>query len=126
MARGESDVPCRGCGRIVWFARKSAGDVVVLTFLPGLMLGAENGDRLNEVVAALEGSRAAVCNLTHLRLVTSTFLGMLAALQDRVRQAGGAIKLCGVSPDAYKSFQVARLNEVLEIHDTEQAAIDSF
>ena len=83
------DLPCSGCGKLLWFLRKRVNGVVVLTFLPGLLSGSESEGRLEEVVAATDGSTRVVLNLSHLRFVSSLFLGMMAGLRAGWPQRAG-------------------------------------
>jgi len=122
----EGDVPCANCGQFVWFAKKSIGDVAVLTFLPGLMSGSESAGRVEEVIAAIGESSRLVLNLTHMNIISSEFLGMLLALRQEVLRASGKLKLCGLPPDSLDVFKVTKFDTVFDICDDVPAALKSF
>lgn len=42
------DVPCRQCGRVLWFVRRTVGDAVILTFLPGSTVNSESLERVEK------------------------------------------------------------------------------
>ncbi len=119
------DVPCQQCGRVLWFVRKMAGDAVVLTFLPGLMVGSESLERINEVSSAIGGSPRVVLNLSHLDFVSSMFLGMLVVLYKRAVSAKATLRLCGVQPEALAAFKVTQLDSVFALYEDEQSALES-
>jgi len=120
------DAPCSHCGQLVWFAKKSIGDVAVLTFLPGLMSGSESAGRVEEVIAAIGESSRLVLNLTHMNIISSEFLGMLLALRQEVLRANGTLKLCGLPPDSLDVFKVTKFDTVFDICDDVPNAVRSF
>jgi anti-anti-sigma factor len=120
------DAPCPHCGEVLWFVRKTVGDVVILTFLPGLMAGSESIERVDEVVSAIGDARRVVLNLSHLHFIASMFLGMLVVLHKRVASANGTLKLCGVQPDASVVFKITKFDTIFAIYDSERPAVESF
>jgi len=120
------DAPCPGCGNLLWFLRKPVGEAVVLTFLPGLMVGSEALQRINEVTAAAGDLSRVVLDFRCLRFITSLFLGMLVTLHRRAVVAGGTLKLCGLRPEIREVFQATKLDAVFAIYDDQQSALASF
>jgi anti-anti-sigma factor len=120
------DVPCRQCGRVLWFVRKTVDDAVILTFLPGLMVGSESLERINDVSMAIGDSPRVVLNLSYLHFVASMFLGMLMVLHKRAISAKGTLKICGVQPEAMTVFKLTKLDSVLAIYQDERSALESF
>lgn len=72
------------------------------------------------------GQNQLVIDCERLSFVTSMGLGMLLRVHARARKRGGEVKLAGVQPAVAEVFRVVRLNEVMPIFPTVQAAIDSF
>jgi anti-sigma B factor antagonist len=120
------DAPCPHCGGLLWFLRKQVGDVVVLTFLPGLITGSESVHRVDEVVSAIGDARRVVLNLSHLRFVASLFLGMLVVLHKRMASSNKELRICGVQPNAAVVFGVTKLDTVFSIHEDEMTAQEGF
>jgi anti-anti-sigma factor len=120
------DAPCPQCGRVLWFVRKTVGDAVILTFLPGLMVGSESLERINEVSSAIGDFPRVVLNLSHLHFVASMFLGMLIVLHKRAVSAKGKLKICGVQPEVLAVFKATQLDSVLAICQDERSALESF
>jgi anti-anti-sigma factor len=117
------DLPCHQCGRLLWFVCRKAGSAVVLTFRPGLIVGSECTERLGEVTAAIAGAPLVVLNLSELPFMSSLFIGMLVALDRRVKAAGGRLRLCGLRPQTHEALSIAKLDTVLSICADESAAL---
>jgi anti-anti-sigma factor len=122
----QGDTPCPQCQQLLWFVRKSVDGVVVLTFLPGLMVGSESGGKADEVFSALGDSLRVVVNFSRLRLASSLFLGMMVALRRKVKAVGGNVKVCELAPVVEDSFRATQLHGLFEIYADEQAAVNSF
>ena len=119
------DALCPHCRELLWFVRKTVGDVVILTFLPGSMAESESIERVGEVVSAIGDACRVVVNLSHLRFITSMFLGMLVVLHKKVASVDGILKLCGVQPDVLEVFKVIKLDTIFSIYDSERPAVES-
>jgi anti-sigma B factor antagonist len=120
------DAPCPHCGELLWFVRKTVGDAVVLTFLPGLMSGSDSIELVDEVVSAIGGASRVVLDLSHLRFISSMFLGMVVVLHKRIVSAQGAMRICGVQREASVVFRITKLDTVFDIHPDVPVALDSF
>ena len=120
------DLPCSGCGRLLWFVRKRVNGVAVLTFLPGLLSGSESEGRLEEVVSATNGLTRVVLNLSHLRFVSSLFLGMMVGLRRRLAAVAGSLKVCGLNEKSSEAFCTAGMDRLLDLCDDEPTAIARF
>ncbi|MGD2279332.1 MAG: STAS domain-containing protein [Candidatus Omnitrophota bacterium] len=81
-------------------------------------------NELNETMIA-DGKKF-IIDLSKVGFVSSLVLATLVFFAKEVKQKGGNLKLAGVSSEAYSVFQLTQLDKVFEIHDTEQAAIESF
>jgi anti-anti-sigma factor len=123
LAAHARDVACQHCGRLLWFVRRTSGNAVILTFQPGLIVGSECTQRLGEVLAAVAGAPLVVANLSQLPFMSSLFLGMLVALDRRIKAAGNRLKLCGLRPQTAEALAVAKLDTVFKICTDEQAAL---
>jgi anti-sigma B factor antagonist len=106
--------------------RKRVGGVAVLTFLPGLLSGSESEGRLEEVVSATDGLTRVVLNLSHLRFVSSLFLGMMVGLHRKLAAIAGSLKVCGLNERSSEAFRTARLDRLIELYDDEPTAIARF
>ena len=76
-------------------------------------------------VEAAEFARL-VLNCDQLEYVSSATLGKLMTLSRLITQAGGQLKLCSLEPQFHDILRTTRLNEVFELYDNEEAALQSF
>jgi anti-anti-sigma factor len=56
----------------------------------------------------------------------SIFLAKLVSLRRRLKAAGGGLKLCQVSPNTRKIFDVCGLTPLFEFHPDRAAAVAAF
>ncbi len=119
------DFPCPHCGHVVWYLRRSIEGVTILTFLPGQMCEWESVDQVDDVIAAIGNSSRVVVNLSRLRSVSASFLGMLVRLHRRMATAQAALRICGVRRESLQVFKVTKLDRILSIHYNEQNALNS-
>ena len=86
--------------------KKEVKDGVAVIYLSGNLLGENaNGPVLEFLKEQLEGGiKKVLFNLTDLKYINSTGLGMLMTALARVRNAGGEMYLCNV-PD--RSLRIA-------------------
>lgn len=120
------DTPCPNCRHLFWFTRQPVDEVVVLTFLPGLMLASESLKRIDEVSSAIGDYSRVVLDLSHLRFISSIFLGMLIALQQRVISPNETLKICSTEPGDREVLRMTKLDKVFDVHADIQIAINSF
>jgi anti-sigma B factor antagonist len=57
------------------------------------------------------------------RYISSSMLAMLVAVQRKVRQSGGRLRLCGLGPTVRDIFSVSQLDRFFEIDDDEPSAL---
>src|SRR3989339_413519 len=104
------DFPCPQCGRLLWFLQRLEGEVVVFTFLPRSAVDRGTVEQVDDVVSAVGDVHRVVVNLSHLRLVSAFFLGMLVRLHLRMETAHVALKVCGLSRESAEVFKVTKLD----------------
>ena len=63
-----------------------------------------------------------VIDLNGIRYVTSTALGVLVALNRRVRSVGGTLVLANVGPFVQEALAVTRLDQLMEVLPAEEDA----
>jgi anti-sigma B factor antagonist len=66
-----------------------------------------------------------VLDFSSVNHMSSSALGMLITLNKRVREKGGQLRLCGIQPAIMEVFVITRLNEILQIFQTREQAIQS-
>ena len=52
--------------------------------------------------------------------------GSFVAINNKVRQRNGQLRLANIDPQIYEVFVITRLNKLFQIHDTTDDAVESF
>ena len=107
--------------------RKEVKDGVAVIYLSGNLLGENaNGPVLEYLKAQLDsGVKKVLFNLTDLKYINSTGLGMLMTALARVRNAGGAMYLCNVPELMTKILKMMKLENTFPIAESEAEAVKS-
>ena len=106
---------------------RPSGDVLVIE-LSGPTWGTLAETQLKpEVSVALGmGRRRFVIDFTSVSFITSMGLGVIVACWVSIGQAGGALRVCGLSPRVLALFAVSGVDKVLEIHPDLPSALSGF
>jgi anti-sigma B factor antagonist len=81
-------------------------------------LGAEFSDILDR-----EGCMRLLLDFRGVRYISSSMLATLAALERKVRQRGGRLRLCGLGPTLRDIFGSSHLDRLFEIDEDEQSGL---
>jgi anti-sigma B factor antagonist len=108
------------------FQERNIDGVTILTVERGLRgaLATVLKERIDELVG--EGRLYIVVNLKQVPQIDSRDIGRIIRAHLSVRQAGGRVRLCNLSERVLSALKMTRLDTVLDIHDTEQEAIEGF
>lgn len=120
------DAACPGCGHVFWFLRRDEQGIAILEALSGKISINQDIARVSGALQPETGPPRVVLNLSRLQLVSSSFMAGLIALHKSVSAAGGKLILCGLSTVVRETLNGAKLDRLLNIESTEQAALDSF
>jgi anti-sigma B factor antagonist len=103
------------------------GPVTVAT-LDGDALGGPDGSALHDALHSCPGGLPAhvVVDLSAVRHMNSSGLGMLIGSLTSVRQAGGDLRLAGASARIQTLLQVTRLLDLFQTFETADEAVASF
>ena len=85
----------------------------------------EMGDQLYSLVED-EGHKQLLLNFGNVQFLSSAALGKLINLKKKVGAVKGKLKLCCIHKDLFEVFRITRLDQVFEIYDEEQEALDKF
>ncbi len=73
--------------------------------------------------AAANGASAVVLDFSELEYMNSGGIGLLVTLLVRAQRGGGRLVATGLSEHYRQIFALTRLDEAIEIHDDEAAAV---
>lgn len=102
-------------------------DVQVIRLRGSLTLGAPVNDLRQTVDHAIKaGDSSLVLNLSDVRWVDSSGLGVLVKSLTAAKQVGGSIKLVNPSKPALQTLKMCNLLPLFEVYAEESEAIESF
>jgi anti-sigma B factor antagonist len=106
---------------------REVGSVTIVDLSGRITLG-EGSSTLRQMVRDLlaKNQRKILLNLGDINYIDSSGIGELVSGYTAVRNQGGELKLLQLTKKVHDLLQITKLYTVFEVHDSEQAAIDSF
>ena len=106
---------------------REAGKVTILD-LSGKLMGGEDADLFRDTIHALleEGKKRILVDLSEVRWVNSTGVGILITGYTTMRRNKGDLKLLNVSNKIQSILYVTKLNLIFECFDNEDEAVASY
>ncbi len=106
---------------------RQVGDVTIIDISGRVTLG-EGSSAIRETMRDLtaKGDKKLLLNLSDMSYIDSTGIGELVAGFTSASNAGGTVKLLGVTKHVKDVLQVSRLYTVFEAFDDEATALKSF
>ena len=107
---------------------KKVGDVSQIEFIDRNILDEANIQQIGEEIASIIESSPkpklliSFANVDHL---SSAALGTLITINNKVRTAGGQLRLADIDPQIYEVFVITKLNKLFQIHETSADALKS-
>ncbi len=107
--------------------KKKEVDGITVLELSGEMYGGPENMKLVDVVSELveEKKLDLVINLSKVKWISSTGLGILVSARSRFAKEGGVVKLCQPNDRVLGILQVTRLNLIFDVFESEKEAVES-
>jgi anti-sigma B factor antagonist len=105
------------------------GDVIQVEFIDRNILDEANIQMIGEEISSLIDAQPKpklLISFTNVDHLSSAALGTLITINNRIRQAGGQLRLADIDPQIYEVFVITKLNKLFEIHETSADALKSF
>jgi anti-sigma B factor antagonist len=102
---------------------RRAGEIIILSVARSLKGECEAAlrDRLDELVQ--QGHLDILIDLKACPRIDSSELGRLVRCHISLRQAGGRVRLCNLSPRVMTLMRLSKLDTVMDLFDTEGQAL---
>ena len=110
------------------FVEHKVDKVHVLT-VKGNLVQKDDTDKLQDRLLTMmesNGAKLIVIDLKHVSIISSLGIGGVIRALRTVREKAGDLKLSSVNASVKKVFDITKLNELIEIHNTSDEAIKSF
>ncbi len=105
------------------------GDVVQVEFIDRNILDEANiqaiGEEISSIIDAQPKPKLLI-SFTNVDHLSSAALGTMITINNRIRSAGGQLRLADIDPQIYEVFVITKLNKLFEIHQTSADALKSF
>src|SRR5262245_10284967 len=106
---------------------RAVGEVTVLELKGTLVAGLGLETRRSQIEQLVAAQRLKiVLNAKEVSVIDSSGVGDLVGSFSLVKKGGGSLKIAGPSQIMREVLRIARLPTIIEIHDTEEAALKSF
>jgi anti-sigma B factor antagonist len=104
-----------------------AGTIASLD-MRGKFIKGQGGFQLQMLVDKVlqAGTSKILLNLTEVPIIDSMGIGEIVRAFKRVQEAGGSLKLVGVTDRVYGALKITQLLDLIESFDNEEAAVASF
>ncbi len=86
----------------------------------GDLIGDEVGPKMVEIVsdAILDGAKNFVVDLSDVRYISSSGIGLLITMLTKMRNSGGELYLISPSEHVKKLLIITKLNNIFTVHDS--------
>jgi anti-sigma B factor antagonist len=104
-------------------------DNVYVLIVKGNLVQKDDTDKLQDrLLNMMESGKAMhiVIDLKHVSIISSLGIGGVIRALRTVREKDGEMKLSSVNASVKKVFDITKLNELIEIHNTSDEAVKSF
>ena len=107
--------------------KKKEVDGITVLDLSGEMYGGPENMKLVDTVMELaeQGTLDLVINLSRVKWISSTGLGIMVSARSKFAKQGGVIKLSHPNDRVLGILQVTRLNLIFDVFESEKEAIQS-
>ena len=107
---------------------KRSQNALTIIGLDGDVMGGPEAVKVNEEINRLldEGTLKVVIDLGRVNRMNSSGLGILINALTTYKQNGGDLKLANPTPIVKSLLDITRLNDIFEIYDSLESALNSF
>ncbi len=106
---------------------RQAGDVTVIDFSGPITLGVSSHvirDAVRDLIA--KGQKKILLNMHKVAYIDSYGVGEMVAGYSSVRDAGGTLKLLGLSRHVKEVLEITDLHTIFDVQEDEETAVRSF
>jgi anti-sigma B factor antagonist len=104
-------------------------DVTLVKFSDGKILDASNIEELGTQLFDLvekENRKKMLLDFQNVEFLSSAALNKLIILDKKMKGVSGKLKLCSLRPEILEVFVITRLNQLFEIAEDEETALNAF
>jgi anti-sigma B factor antagonist len=119
---------CWNLREVTMTIKEERRDGVAVLVVKGKMMGGPETAALHQKVKELigEGVKKVVIDLSGVKWLNSSGLGVLMGAMTSLRNAGGDLKLSGVTDKVQSLFMITKLITIFDTYDTPEEAVAAF
>ncbi len=105
------------------------GEVTVVSFTDSKILDEYKINQLNDELQKVAEKNAGgklLLNFGDVHFMSSAVLGKLVMINKKCKADKTDLRLCNISAEIMKVFQITKLNKVFDIYDSEEKALSAF
>ena len=105
------------------------GGVTVARFVERKILEAAHIQELGEELLHLvehDGNKDLLLDFDNVEFLSSAALNKLIILEKKIKAKSGQMKFCNLTPEIREVFVITRLNQLFDIVDTREKALEGF
>ncbi|MBC7833541.1 MAG: STAS domain-containing protein [Phycisphaerales bacterium] len=103
-------------------------NVIIIRFIDRKILDEANIQHVGDEIVRIIGSHSKprlIIDFSEVEHLSSAALGTLITINNRIRQAGGQLRVAGVDPEIYEVFKTTQLNKLFEMYEEPEEALRS-
>lgn len=105
---------------------ENIGDIIVVSLTADALNIANATAFEDEMENLIEPGAKIVLDLSHLRFLDSTGIGLIRFWHEKLCSSGGLLKLCSLTKQVHSVFELIKLDRILNIYKTREEAYHSF
>ena len=93
------------------------------------ILDEDTVNEINQYLFSLVADHSPVkllLSFSNVNYFSSGLLGTFIRVSKKVLESGGAFKLCGINSSIWQMFTLTKLDQILDIYENEESAVNSF
>ncbi len=108
--------------------KRKPTDPLMILEVSGKIMGGPDHEKFKAEISDLieNGYKDIVLDFSGVPWVNSTGLGILISGYHSIKNAEGKMKICNVKERVLSIFYISQLENIFEVHETLQEALDSF
>lgn len=108
------------------FDRERIGNVEVIA-LPVSTLDVTNSPEFKrDIEPFIKENPRTVLDMVNIKFVDSSGCGAILSCLRKARAENGDVRMCNVADQIVELFKLIRLDRIIEVHKTKEAAVNSF
>jgi len=108
------------------FYRERVANVEIVTLVGNSLDVTNSSEFKGDIQPVIEDNPFVILDMNNVKFVDSSGCGAILSCLRKAREAKGDVKICNTAEQIIELFRLIRLDRIIEIHTSQQKAVDSF